>query len=100
MYVRSDAPNVAAPGARDGVFAKAVGPAVPRVIPNFTGIQLPTVWEVSASVEHYWTPALGTSLYGSVTSWDPGPTGNASLCPSPDQPAGTEALAATKCAAG
>jgi hypothetical protein len=42
------------------------------------------VWDVAAAVEHYWTPALRTSLFGSVTSWDPGSQGNAIMCNSPN----------------
>jgi hypothetical protein len=44
------------------------------------------VWDVAAAVEHYWTPALRTSLFGSVTSWDPGSAGNAIMCSSPNGP--------------
>jgi hypothetical protein len=40
--------------------------------------------DVAAAVEHYWTPALRTSLFGSVTGWDPGSTGNAIMCNSPN----------------
>jgi porin-like protein len=89
-YVRFDGRNVGAGWALDGVFANAVAfnqnsPAIGGVS-NFTGIVLPTVWDIAAAVEHYWTPALRTSLFGSVTSWDPGSTGNAIMCNSPNGP--------------
>jgi porin-like protein len=95
-YQRFDGRNVAAGWGLDGVFANAVGNGVgsPAVTcpsgttvvcgTNFTGIQLPTVWDIAAAVEHYWTPALRTSLFGSVTGWDPGSTGNAIMCNSPN----------------
>jgi hypothetical protein len=66
------------------VFANAVGNLTPGL--NGTGILLPTNWAVEAAVEHYWTPALRTSVFGSVTSWDPGSTGNAIMCSSPNGP--------------
>lgn len=44
------------------------------------------MWNIAAAVEHYWTPALRTSLFGNVTSWDPGSRGNAIMCSSPNGP--------------
>jgi hypothetical protein len=88
-YTRFDGGRVAAAWGLDGVFANAVGtPAGGAANPfnNLTGIQLPTVWDIAAAVEHYWTPALRTSLFGSVTSWDPGSAGNAIMCNSPNGP--------------
>ena len=89
-FTRFDGHNVANAWGLDGVFANAVAPgqASPAVggVTNFTGIVLPTVWDVAAAVEHYWTPAVRTSLFGSVTSWDPGSTGNAIMCSSPNGP--------------
>lgn len=29
-----------------------------------TGLQLPTVWNVWAAIQHYWTPEVRTSFYG------------------------------------
>jgi hypothetical protein len=94
-YVRFDGHNVAGAWGLDGVFANAVanganGPILGGAT-NFTGIVLPTVWDIAAAVEHYWTPALRTSLFGSVTSWDPGAQGNAIMCNSPNAP--TRAIA-------
>jgi hypothetical protein len=89
-YTRFDGHNVANGWGLDGVFANVVGNAAPSPavggVANFSGIQLPTVWDVAAAVEHYWTPALRTSLFGSVTSWDPGSAGNAIMCSSPNGP--------------
>src|SRR5215470_10430268 len=103
-YLRFDGRNVASAWALDGVFANAVAPAAPSPaaggVTNFTGIVLPTNWYVTAAVEHYWTPALRTSLYGSVTSWDPGAQGNAIMCASPNGPVRTTAGAAPNYATG
>jgi porin-like protein len=89
-YVRFDGHNVGAGWAMDGVFANAVANGAPSPaaggVSNFSGIILPTVWDVAAAIEHYWTPALRTSLWGSITSWDPGSSGNALMCSSPNSP--------------
>jgi Porin subfamily len=89
-YVRFDGRNVAAGWGLDGVFANAVAQTAPNPAAggttNFTGIVLPTVWDVAAAVEHYWTPTLRTSLFGSVTGWDPGSFGNAIMCNNPNTP--------------
>ena len=58
---------------------------------NFSGILLPTVWDVAVAVEHYWTPALRTSLFGSVTGWDAGNPSDVTsmnflMCASPNGP--------------
>jgi Porin subfamily len=42
------------------------------------------VWDVAAAVEHYWTPALRTSLFGSWTGWQMDNQGNAIMCNSPN----------------
>jgi hypothetical protein len=92
-YTRFDGHNVAAVWGLDGVFANAVanGQPSPAVggVSNLTGILLPTVWDVAAAVEHYWTPALRTSLFGSVTGWETGGPGSAlnnAMCSSPNSP--------------
>jgi hypothetical protein len=97
-YQRFDGAKVAAAWALDGVFANMVAPAAASPAAggtsNFSGIILPTNWDITAAVEHYWTPALRTSLFGSFTSWDPGTRGNAVMCASPNGPVRT-ALGAT-----
>jgi len=91
----------------DGAFANMVGPAAatPAVggTTNFSGILLPTVWDVAVAVEHYWTPALRTSLFGSATGWETGGPGSALnnlMCSSPNGPARTTAGAAPNYATG
>jgi hypothetical protein len=91
-FVRFDGRNVAAAWALDGVFAN-------NALTPFSGIQLPTNWSVEAAVEHHWTPALRTSLFGSVTKWDAGDTNtlnsvNSIMCSTPLAPTRTLAGAA------
>jgi hypothetical protein len=43
-------------------------------------IQLTTSWSVFASYEHFWTPSLRTSLYGSYLEVSRGALGNAQVC--------------------
>jgi hypothetical protein len=111
-YTRFDGHNVANGWGLDGVFANAVGPTAlsPAAggTANFTGILLPTVWDVAAAVEHYWTPALRTSLFGSGTGWETGGPGSALnnvMCSSPNAPvragpAGNTTLSGVHLAAG
>jgi hypothetical protein len=41
---------------------------------------LTTSWSVFASYEHFWTPSLRTSLYGSYFALSRGAVGNAQAC--------------------
>jgi hypothetical protein len=34
-----------------------------------TGLQLPTVWNIWAAIQHYWTPEVRTSLYGGYAEY-------------------------------
>lgn len=69
--------NLAAAWALDGVFAS--NPAFP-----VSGIQLPTSWAIAAAIEHYWTPAFRTSVFGTYAAWSPGSAGNDVMCRTPD----------------
>jgi hypothetical protein len=112
-FTRFDGHNVAQGWALEGVFANMVAPA--QVSPagggitNFSGIVLPTVFDIAAAVEHYWTPALRTSLFGSVTGWEAGDgitaggggsTLNKIMCSSPVGPVRTFAAGAPNFATG
>jgi hypothetical protein len=108
-YVRFDGRNVAATWGLDGAFANMVSPAAlsPAAggAANFSGIRMPTVWDVAAAIEHYWTPALRTSLFGQVTGWEAGNTLdpnslNFLMCSSPNGPVRTFAGAAPNYASG
>jgi hypothetical protein len=81
-FNRFNGANVAAGWALDGVFAN-------NAIMPFSGIQLATAWDIAVAVEHYWTPALRTSLWGEYTAWMPGSTGNLIMCSSPQGPVRT-----------
>ena len=78
-YARFNGASLANGVALDAVFAN--NPIMPM-----SGIQLSTAWSVGAASEHYWTPALRTSLFGSYAFWTPGSTGNTLMCSSPLAP--------------
>jgi len=112
-YVRFDGHNVGAGWGLDGVFANVVAPAQASPaalgVSNFSGIILPTVFNIAAAVEHYWTPALRTSLFGNVTGWEAGDaitaTGGGSdlnkiMCSSPVGPVRTFSSASPNFATG
>jgi len=86
-YQRFSGNSLAAGWALDGVFSN-------NAVMPFSGIALSTSWSVTAAVEHYWTPALRTSLYGSYAYWTPGGSGNTQMCSSPLAPVRTLAGAA------
>ena len=52
--------RVAAGAIPDAVFFNAGTPNNPI----FSGLQLTTMWSIAAAYEHYWTPAVRTSIYG------------------------------------
>jgi hypothetical protein len=76
--------NAAEGWALDAIFAN--NPLTP-----FSGLVLPSTWDVAAAIEHYWTPALRTSVFSSYTAWDPGSQGNLIMCSSPSSPVRTAA---------
>jgi hypothetical protein len=86
-FVRFNDQKVAAGWALDGISGDLPGG-------QFGGLALSTSWSASAAVEHYWTPALRTSAFGSYTAWSPGATGNAMMCSSFNSPVRTIAGAA------
>jgi hypothetical protein len=53
----------------DGVFSNATG-----------DVQLTTAWGVNAAYEHFWTPALRTSLYGFYDRITYNDNANAAMC--------------------
>jgi len=101
--------NIAAGWALDGAFGNAVGFTVPSPAvggtANFSGILLSSGWTVGAAIEHYWTPAIRTSVFGTYTTWSAGdPNNPASLntlmCSSPNGPVRTAFGAAPNYATG
>jgi hypothetical protein len=97
---RFDGNRLAAGAALDGVFA-CVGGVLGGNLPAGSagciqsGIQLSTTWAISAAIEHYWTPALRTSVFGAYSFWTAGNAGNAIMCASPLSPIRTASAVAT-----
>ena len=51
-----------------------------------TGHQLTTAWTIGAGIEHYWTPALRSSVFGNYTSTSFNDTAKTLFCSSPQSP--------------
>ncbi len=83
IFDRFDGTNVAAGWALDGIFNNTPG------APFGGSVVLPQAWDVKAAVEHYWTPALRTSLFGGYSLWSPTDAGNSLMCSSPFGPVRT-----------
>jgi hypothetical protein len=83
---------VAAAWAFDGVFGN-------NALMPMSGIQLSTAWDASAAVEHHWTAAVRSSVFGQYTAWNPGTSGNTLMCSTPQAPTRTLAGAAATGAA-
>jgi hypothetical protein len=67
----------------DGVFA------APGSIAGYNGsVQLTTGWALQAGIQHYWTPALRTSLFGGYMDINYGATSSALICASGTLPMG------------
>jgi hypothetical protein len=77
--------------AADSIFANT-GTALH---PNLTGQQLTTAWTIGAAYEHYWTPAVRTSLWGVYTPFSFDSTAKSLLC----SPASNGGIAYTSAAA-
>jgi hypothetical protein len=92
-FVRFNGGNVAVAWPLDAVFANIVGPATGGL--NGSGLELTTVWTVAAAIQHYWTPALRTSVFGAITVTDYNANATAIMCSSPNSPFRTAAGAAT-----
>jgi hypothetical protein len=64
--------------AGDGNFIGSTAASGTAFTPS--AINLTTSWSVFASYEHFWTPALRTSLYGSYFNLSRNAAGNAAVC--------------------
>jgi len=95
FFNRFNGRNVAAAWALDGVFCGAnntnTAPCsgLAGGLGATSGLILSQTWTVGAAIEHYWTPALRTALWGNYSSWDPTAGGNALMCASPASPVRT-----------
>jgi hypothetical protein len=97
-FVRFNGGTVAAAWALDAVFANVVGPGAAGL--NGSGLELTTVWTIAAAIQHYWTPALRTSLFGAYTATDFNTNANNIMCASPNGPVRTAAGATPNYATG
>ena len=75
----------------DAVFAGAVN----GVVGNPGSIELTTSWSAHASYEHFWTPSLRTSLYGSYVNIQHSGAANDAICRSGGVVSATNNLFAT-----
>jgi hypothetical protein len=86
LYNRFDGANLAAGWAVDAIFGNTISPATPTTAGTVgapSGIQLTTGVSISAAIEHYWTPSLRTSLWGTWNSVDFNGTATQIFCESP-----------------
>jgi hypothetical protein len=91
-WTRFNGGNVAATWAMDSIFANVIGPtANPIGALGGSGQQLTRFFTVTAALEHYWTPALRSNLWGNYTAADYNATATAIFCSSPVGPVRTAA---------
>src|SRR5678815_2918026 len=72
--------NVAAAWAMDSIFGNLAS------VGGATGHQLTTSWTIGAGIEHYWTPALRSSAFGSYNATTFNGTARTLFCASPQSP--------------
>lgn len=75
----------------DAVFAGAVN----GVVGNKGSIELTTSWAIHGSYEHFWTPSLRTSVYGSYVDIKHSAAANDAICRSSGAVSATNNLFAT-----
>ncbi len=97
-FVRFNGGTVAAAWPLDAVFANVIGPA--GVGLNGSALELTTVWTVAAGIQHYWTPALRSSLFGAYTATEYDANATSIMCSSPNGPVRTAAGATPNFATG
>ena len=77
---RFNGANVAAAWAMDSVFGTLVSTG------GATGQQLTRYFTITAALEHYWTPALRSDLWGNYTAADYNDVATTLFCSSPQSP--------------
>jgi len=95
---RFNGANSANGWALDAVFANVVGPATVGL--NGSGLELTTTWAISAGIQHYWTPALRSSVFGGYQVVDFNANATNIFCSSPVGPMRTAAGATPNFATG
>ena len=89
-FQRFNGNSVAVAWPLDAVFANAIGPAtISTGALGATGLELTTVWTIAAALQHYWTPALRTSVFGAFTATDYNDNATNIFCSSPVGPVRT-----------
>jgi hypothetical protein len=100
-YGRFNGGSVAAAWALDAVFANIIGPtALSGGALGGSGLELTRFWAINGALEHYWTPALRSSVFGSYTVADYNANATAMMCSSPVGPFRTFAGATPNFATG
>jgi porin-like protein len=100
-FGRFNGRNVAAAWAIDSIFANVIGPtANPIGALGGSGQQLTRYFTVTAALEHYWTPALRSDLWGNYTAADYNDVATQIFCSSPVGPVRTAAGATPNFATG
>ena len=84
-FQRFNGGNVAAAWAVDSMFGTLVSTG------GAVGHQLTTSWTIGGGIEHYWTPALRTSAFGSYNQTTYNATATTLFCSSPQSPIRTVA---------
>jgi len=79
-FGRFNGANVAAAWAMDSIFATLVSTN------GTTSQQLTRFYSITAAIEHYWTPALRTSVWGNYTAADYNDVATTIFCSSPQSP--------------
>jgi hypothetical protein len=79
-FQRFNGSNVAAGWALDAVFA------APGAFGVGGNLELTTVWTIGASLQHYWTPALRTSVFGAWNTVDFNGNASTIICSSATGP--------------
>jgi hypothetical protein len=80
QYARFNGANVAAAWAMDSIFGTLVSTN------GATGQQLTRYFSITAALEHYWTPALRSDLWGNYTAADYNDVATTLFCSSPQSP--------------
>jgi hypothetical protein len=78
--------------ARCGVRQRRSARTAQRRCNRRSGLELTTVWTIAAALQHYWTPALRTSVFGAYTATDYNANATNIFCSSPVGPVRTFAV--------
>ena len=72
------------------MFANIIGPVTLSTgAAGASGLELTTVWTIAAALQHYWTPALRSSVFGAYTATDYNANATNIFCSSPVGPVRT-----------